>query len=217
MSTVDTLSPRMSGPLIMDLEDYTDAEVARQMELLPAWRRDQAMRFRHQGGRRQCVMAYVALCQLLREQYGIEDMPDFDYNEHGKPLLRQHPQIHFSLSHCRRAVGCLVADAPCGLDLETVRPLRDSLVRYTMNEAEAEHILSAEEPDVAFLSLWTQKEAVLKLRGTGIRGSMKEVLAPQNLAGIRLRTRLWPGPERLVCSWATIAAGSDEGASVVSI
>ena len=37
-----------------------------------------------------------------------------------------------------------------------------------MNEQEQEQIWQATNPDWAFTQLWTQKEAVLKLKGTGI-------------------------------------------------
>lgn len=191
----------LASPLILYLDDYTDQEVARLMDMLPAWRRDQALRFRHQSGRSQSVLAYVALCRALRERYGIDEMPDFDYNEHGKPSLRQYPDIHFNLSHCPWAVGCLVADSPCGLDLEALRPIREGLVYYTMSATEARHISLSDEPEVTFLTFWTQKEAVLKLFGTGINGSMKDVLAPERLQGLCLHTEL-NRAHSFVCSWA---------------
>ena len=189
-------------PYILYIDDFTAEDIEGLLESLPAWRRQQALRFRHEAGRRQCILAYEALRRSLRERYGIAEAPDFDYNSHGKPSLRQLPHIHFSLSHCHRAVGCLLDDAPCGLDLETLRPVRDSLVSYTMNEDERCQILSDDTPDLAFLRLWTRKEAVLKLRGTGIDGSMKEVLAPRLMGDIRLHTSL-DRERSLVCSWAT--------------
>ncbi len=199
--TAEERTPIEARPLILYLDEYSDRDIARLTDMLPAWRRSQALRFRHQAGLRQCVLAYVALCQALRDTYGIAGQPDFDYNAHGKPSLRQFPAIHFSLSHCRQAVGCLVADRPCGLDLEAPRPVRESLVRYTMNEDEARQVFSAANPDEAFLRLWTQKEAVLKLRGTGINGSMKDVLAPEGLRDIDLHTEQDPA-RKLIWSWA---------------
>ena len=60
--------------------------------------------------------------------------------------------------------------------MESIRSYRPSLVSYTMNDAEQRQIAAAERPEVEFIRLWTQKEAVLKLRGTGLRNDMKTVL-----------------------------------------
>ena len=92
-----------------------------------------------------------------------------------KPM-QGHPEIHFNLSHCREAALCCVSDRPVGVDVEAVRPLRDGLVEYTMNDAEIAEIREAAEPALAFTLLWTMKEALLKLTGEGINNHLKEVL-----------------------------------------
>jgi len=207
--TENTLLPEVNSPLLLYPDDYSAQEIARLSQSLPSWRRDQAERFRHDSGRRQCVLAYEALCHELREKYGIDDKPDFDYNAHGKPRLARYPAIHFSLSHCRQAVGCLIADSPCGLDIEAPRKVKESLIRYTMNEAEVEWILGEADTEMAFLKLWTRKEAVLKLHGTGIIDNMKNALAPDLLRGIELHTS--EDSERgLVCSWATMCKKNNQ-------
>ena len=57
-----------------------------------------------------------------------------------------------------------------------------------MNEEEQQAIFSDSQPDLAFIRLWTQKEAVLKLKGTGIAGGLKESLSPACLSHISLHT-----------------------------
>ena len=139
-------------------------------------RREQALRFKHETGRRTCAAAYLLLCRGLREEYGITEKPVFGYGEHGKPFLVGHQDIHFNLSHCREAAACYVSDRPVGIDVETVRPVRESLMAYTMNEQEQAEIRRAARPDVAFTRLWTQKEALMKLSGRGIDNNLKDVL-----------------------------------------
>ena len=170
------------------IQSYSDSDIERLMKQLPEWRQEQALRFSHKEGRRECVLAYLELVRGLSEEFGIREPQAFHYNEHGKPSLADHPEIHFSLSHCRVAVGCLLSKSPCGLDIERLHPIRQSVVDYAMNEAERSQIAMADEREIAFLRLWTQKEAVLKLRGTGIAEGLREALHPTLLQGICLDT-----------------------------
>ena len=139
-------------------------------------RREQALKFKHEQGRRLCVLAYLLLKQGLREAYGITENPVFDYNEHGKPAIVGHPEIFFNLSHCKEAVVCVISDQPIGVDVESIREYKENLVRYTMNDEEISQITAAENPAVAFIRLWTMKEATMKLIGTGISNDMKTVI-----------------------------------------
>lgn len=146
------------------------------LPLLSEQRREQCLRFKHVLGRKTCAAAYLLLCEALRKEYGISEPPVFEYGEHGKPTIVGHPDIYFNLSHCREAAICVVSDKPVGVDIETIRPYKESLARYVMNDDELEKILHAENPALEFTKLWTQKEAVVKLSGHGISNDMKSVL-----------------------------------------
>lgn len=143
---------------------------------LSAQRREQALKFKHELGQRTCVAAYLLLCEGLQKEYGIIEKPVFEYGEHGKPSLVGYPHIHFNLSHCREAVICILSDQPVGIDIESIHTFKQPLVDYTMNEDEAHQIEQAVRPELEFIKLWTQKEAVLKLTGEGISRDLKSVL-----------------------------------------
>ena len=167
------------------IQQYSTEEIATWIAKLPQWRREQVLAYKHEAGRRQSLLAYRLLCQGLQKEYGIEKPPTFQYNEHGKPYLSgEASTIHFSLSHCREAVACVISEQPCGIDIEsTDRRVSDSIIRYSMNDEEQTEIAHAENPAQTFLRLWTRKEAVLKLVGTGIRDDMKDILVdcPYNI------------------------------------
>jgi 4'-phosphopantetheinyl transferase len=138
-------------------------------------RREKALRFRHEAGRRQSVAAYRLLQRALEEEYGITEPQELAFGEHGKPYLKEHPEIHFSLSHCRMAVACAVSDRPVGIDIESIRSYRENLAAYVLNEVDLKEVKQAERPEVEFIKRWTQKEAFLKLTGQGISNAMKEL------------------------------------------
>ena len=122
------------------------------------------------------MLAYQLLKEGLQQAYSITDNPIFEYNEHGKPSIVGHPEICFNLSHCKEAVVCVISDQPIGVDVESIREYKESLVNYTMNDEEIGQIKSAENPASAFIRLWTMKEATMKLIGTGISNDMKTVI-----------------------------------------
>jgi 4'-phosphopantetheinyl transferase len=157
-------------------EDIWEFDLEAALGEISAQRREQALRFRYELGQRLCVLAYRLLKQGLRETYDITENPIFEYNEHGKPSIAGHPEIFFNLSHCKKAAVCAISDHPVGIDVESIREYKASLVRYTMNDDEVAQILQDANPHVAFIRLWTQKEAVLKLAGTGIMDNIKTVL-----------------------------------------
>ncbi|MBR1389689.1 MAG: 4'-phosphopantetheinyl transferase superfamily protein [Prevotella sp.] len=157
-------------------EDIWNFDLEAALAEISEQRREQALKFKHELGQRTCVLAYQLLRQLLREEFGFTDLPVFEYGAHGKPAIIGRPDIHFNLSHCRRAVVCAVSHQPIGIDVESIREYKESLARYTMNDEELQQISSAPRPDEAFVRLWTMKEAALKLIGTGISNDLKPVL-----------------------------------------
>jgi 4'-phosphopantetheinyl transferase len=157
-------------------EDIWSFDLEAGLKEISEQRREQALKFRHEQGQRLCVLAYQLLKQGLKEEYGISENPIFEYNEHGKPSIVGHPEIFFNLSHCKEAAVCVVSDHPVGIDVESIREYKESLVRYTMNDDEVREIESAADPASAFIRFWTMKEATMKLIGTGISNDMKTVI-----------------------------------------
>lgn len=109
-----------------------------------------------------------------------------DHEPTGRPVVRG-AAVHVSASHGRGVVAAAASTRfPVGVDVEAVRriPIRD-LTRRWLRAAEAEWI-ERREPDeriVAFLWLWTQKEALGKACGRGLAGGAglsREVWLPES-------------------------------------
>ena len=165
---------RMTYLLFDDMTQCTEQEVARLLPLVSEQRRQQALAYKHLIGQFSCLKSYELLMQLLssppysipNSQYPIANGPSFLYNEHGAPYIEDGP--YFSISHCKHGIAVAIGEKPIGIDIEHIRTAKPELVAHTMNEKEQAQIWAADSPDVAFTCLWTQKEAVLKMRGTGI-------------------------------------------------
>ena len=153
-----------------DMAQCTDDEVARMLPLVSEQRREQALKFKFTFGKFACLKSYLMLKEV------VNTTPIFEYNEFGKPLIVGHPEIHFSISHCKHGIAVAVSDQPVGIDIECFHSADEGLLMKTMNEEERQIIASSANPSEAFTSYWTSKETVLKLRGTGITDDLYPTL-----------------------------------------
>ena len=158
-----------------DMTQCSEQEIARLLPLVSPQRREQALRYTHIFGQFCCLKSYEMLTALLASTpYTLHLTPSFLYNEYGAPYLENGP--YFSISHCKQGIAVAVSETPIGIDIETIRPLNEGLVRKTMNDVEQTHIFSSSHPETEFIRLWTQKEAYVKMQGTGIISDMHDIL-----------------------------------------
>lgn len=117
------------------------------------------------------------LRQGILEQFGIAVTEnDICKGKLGKPYLKGYPHIHFSISHCKGLVICLISSENCGADAERIRSYFPKVAARVFSEKETELInsLGESEKNRCFTLLWTLKEAYGKFTGRGI-GDMKNV------------------------------------------
>lgn len=153
-----------------DMTQATEGEVQRMLALVGEPQLSQALRYRFLSGRFEHLKAWLMLVELL-EGMGV-DCFELRHNAHGKPALAHYPNIHFSISHCKRGLAVAVDEKPIGVDIESIREASPALIQKTMNAEEIATIHDSTD----FIRLWTMKEAVLKLRGTGIINDLHHVL-----------------------------------------
>lgn len=111
-------------------------------------------------------------------QKGIEKI-DFDYDTHGKPFLRMHPNLQFNCSHTTNmfAIG-IMQKHKIGIDIEDKDRLVDisKLKKLLFSADELEHFesIAGAQRQQAFINCWTKKEALLKAVGSGLTKAMNE-------------------------------------------
>ncbi len=162
--------------ILEDIQNVSSGEVKRLLETLPKWRQDKVLGINNMNVRKESVLSFALLQIALETEFGIKDELDMDYLEHGKPVLKHHHDVHFNLSHCSEAVACVVGKRDVGIDIERRGRYNATLAQYVLNRNELREMQNVPDVDLAFASLWTKKEASLKMTGEGVGSNMNNVL-----------------------------------------
>lgn len=156
---------------------------------------EKSERYKNESDRIRSIAVEYLLNDMLKEFCPeIETPVTLEYDEHGKPHIYtgsvvnnecgfdvdnglasnkgKADAVHFSLSHSGDFVACLLADKPCGIDIEE-HSERDysKIAKRICTENELKAIKSREE----FYNIWTLKESVLKAVGLGLALEMREI------------------------------------------
>ncbi len=105
--------------------------------------------------------------QLLRRLCGDREIA---VTERGKPYFKDS-NLHFSISHTKSRVFCVVTDCPVGIDAEELtRDIDLRLADKILSPTEKALFDAAEDKRLTLLKFWVLKEAQAKATGAGLRG-----------------------------------------------
>lgn len=123
----------------------------------------------------EALLSQLVRRELLARHTGIAPAAQqFVIGAKGKPQLLGS-DLHFSVTHSFGWHLCLLADAPCGVDVEPWDRRLDKLLRPPVLKRFAERDAIATGAD--FLRCWSMKEAWAKCLGTSVWQQLGEPLA----------------------------------------
>lgn len=159
-----------------DLASIDEAYIAKCLSWFPEERVQAVRAMKFLQGQREKVVAYELLISLLKDAKVYQELPILQACEHGKPLMVNYPTLHFNMSHCKTAVAVALSDAPIGIDVECRHKVDQTLIEKVCNPSEIKEITANPDPAMAFIRIWTQKEALVKCLGTGISSELHNIL-----------------------------------------
>ena len=143
---------------------------------------ERALRFRAEE-HRDLFIAGRAILRMLLSCY-ISERPAqlvFRYGPNGKPHLRDHPGLHFSLAHSGGHAVYAVGTDDLGIDIELVKSTTDwqNISRRFFSSREVDELekLDPAQQTAGFFACWTRKEAYLKATGEGLRLALNKFYA----------------------------------------
>lgn len=114
----------------------------------------------HEAGRQ-------LLAEMYKEMTG-KDLPEISVTEQGKPYFADGGW-HFSISHTKNHVFCVLSQKPVGIDAEEAdRDVSLHLADKILSLKEKQRYESSVDKHAALLKLWVLKEAYAKLCGRGL-------------------------------------------------
>jgi 4'-phosphopantetheinyl transferase len=187
--------------------------------------RMRAARFRFAQDRERFVAARGMLREILSLYLNMEARRlSFGYRTNGKPFLANQDDgaLCFNVSHSLDTVLIAVAHKrKVGVDIECARGgIAVEEIAETVFSASERQVLSSlrsEAKHMAFLRLWTRKEAYIKADGRGVSLPLKhiDVSAPTDrVARLDEATGEW----RVLADWRlrTLSVGPDHAASLAA-
>ena len=185
---------------VMDTKAFEDdAEFERRLEMVSEYRRNKVLRLRRRDDRNASLAAGCLLSYALKQYAGIDErQAAYTKNKVGKPFIienydeqyglgRETPgadhmcasayrndntDIQFSISHTEGCAAVAVGRNVCGVDVERVRRIPDSIVNRMYSKEDAERISRIEDggqkADIYSTCVWTRREAYGKMTGTGL-------------------------------------------------
>ncbi len=117
------------------------------------------------------------LIQNIAKKCGYPDDFHVQKNDNGKPYgIYDRGRCHLSISHSQKCIsGIISEEKDVGLDIEDAeRTVYPGLGKRILHPEENK---LAEEMDL--IRIWTIKESILKLLGTGLRKNMSDIILEQ--------------------------------------
>ena len=159
----------MNGLFALNIAPFLEGKWKNLLPGLPEERRLRALNCRDDRTGAQLACAGWLLQRVLEEAGVPVKAQVFEKTPQGKPILRDIPQVHFSLSHGGDWVLCAVSDCPVGVDVELPRCTMEVARRFFCpEEVSVLETLEEEAQKDALCRMWTAKEAFLKALGGGL-------------------------------------------------
>jgi len=163
-----------------------------KIKLLSPYRQQKIAVLRHEKDKYRSLAAGLLLDRALGI-YGLQEKSEeYEIGEWGKPVLKYHPQISFSLSHSGDYAICSVGDGPLGNDIEQIKAGRLAVADHFFAEEELAWLYDTEtdaDKNLRMFRLWTMKESFIKATGRGMSLPLREFAIHVDEASGRARVR----------------------------
>lgn len=165
----------MAHILTVNIASMNEQDYLQMYALTDEVRKRRADRYLRQEDRVRCVVAGVLLRFAVAKVFGTATL-EFENTPQGKPMLKNHPEFHFNISHSGQWVVIAYDTHPVGIDVEQIcwDSGKENIARRFFTSDEQEYVFGQPKQGMAerFYEVWTAKEGYLKYLGVGLQKSL---------------------------------------------
>jgi len=177
---------------------FSKDQIAILWEKLSFWEKEKALRFHFERDRIRYVLTHGILRELLGKYLDCEERDlIFCENKFGKPFL-ENSKIEFNISHSGNMILLSFnfykkiskkKEFQIGVDLEKLKEdFEYELVLDSFFTQKEKNIIRESDDSInKFFKLWTQKEALVKMTGTGLTESLRRIDISKNKNKVKLQ------------------------------
>ncbi len=164
---------------VLDIKNLNEAQFELALKKMSIERQQKCLRYKFVDDRRRMAFGEELLRKLISEEYGVDESDILITNlPSGKPVAEvKGNEVFVSLTHSGNFVACALSNTPVGIDLEVKRDFNPRVLK-ALCDAECEFVAKSKDEAIAFLKIWTAKEAYLKMTGEGLAGFSKAEVLP---------------------------------------
>ncbi len=157
---------------VSDCDNVPKGQYSQLLAMVSAERKARAERFLRFEDSCRSVIAEALLVYTLRHVAGLElSKVTLAENQWKKPVIQEHDDVHFNITHSGKWVMCIVDAFEAGIDVEKVKRVDFGIVQrfFSIREQELFNRCTTDEERLnCFSTLWVLKESYIKAIGRGL-------------------------------------------------
>lgn len=144
-------------------KDLTWDECKEYLLLLPEERKNKCQRYVIEEKKITSLLSSL----LIIKEMGKDKNISFNYNQYGKPYIKENSDLFFSVSHSDEYIAFVQDTKEIGIDIEKINIFNQKVAKKFFTTEENTYLEKSTNLNIDSYKIWTQKEAYLKKIGTG--------------------------------------------------
>lgn len=172
INTINTLTDISDKVLILYTQVPTIFENEKYeayYQSLPTFISNRVNKYRNSRDKMLGILGKHLLIDCLK-RFGLPARLDsLDYDESGRPFLKEFPQLDFNISHSGDIVTCAASiSVKLGIDIEQKDAVEIDNFKGQLSNNEWQTLQDTTDSNNLFFQYWVKKEAITKTDGSGL-------------------------------------------------